>query len=399
MEKRIIYADNAATTRVSESVLNAMLPVFTEQYGNPSSVHTLGREAARLIMRAAEQTADALGASPGEIYFTSGGTESDNWAIRSAAALGERQDKKHIITSMTEHHAVLRCCEGLERQGFEVTYLRPDEFGRVTAEQVSGAIRGDTCLVSVMTANNEVGTIQPIAEIGRLCRERGVIFHTDAVQAAGNIPLDVKELCADMLSVSGHKIHSPKGVGALYIRKGTEILPMILGGSQQRGKRAGTENTAGIVGLGQAMEDITRDIPGRVQRLTAMRDRLIKGLLTIPETRLNGHPTERLCGNVSISVRGVEGESLLLMLETMGICASSGAACASGSLEPSHVLTAMGLPGELARGSLRLSLGDDNSPGEIDCIIAGVTEAVSRIREHSPLWASYCSGNGSTENM
>lgn len=386
MGNRFVYADNAATTKVSESVLQAMLPMMTEHYGNPSSVHKMGREASRLLLQASGRSAESIGCKPNEIYFTSGGTESDNWAVRSAALLGEQQGKRHIVTTMIEHHAVLKCCRALEKQGFEVTYLRPDGCGLIGAEQVESALREDTCLVSVMTANNEVGTIQPVAEIGGICRERGVLFHTDSVQAVGSIPIDVAAMNIDMLSLSGHKIHAPKGVGALYIRSGIALPPFFLGGEQQRGRRAGTENTAGIVGLGQALADITKDISGRSERLARLRDRLAEGLLRIPETRLNGHPTQRLCSNVNLSLRGVEGESLLLMLETMGICASSGAACASGSLEPSHVLTAMGLPEELARGSLRLSLGDDTTEEDVDYIIEKVAAAAARIRGRSPLW-------------
>ena len=356
MEYRCVYADNAATTGVSESVLQVMLPVLAEQYGNPSSAHKMGREASRLILAAAQQAASALGCKPNEIYFTSGGTESDNWALRSAARLGAECGKRHIVTTMIEHHAVLKCCGELEKQGFEVTYLRPDAQGRITAGQVEAALREDSCLVSVMAANNEVGTIQPVAEIGALCRSRGVLFHTDAVQAVGSIPIDTAAMNVDMLSLSGHKIHAPKGVGALYIRSGVALPPFMLGGEQQRGRRAGTENTAGIVGLGQALADI-------------------------PSARLNGHPSERLCGNVNISLDGVDGESLLLMLDAAGICASSGAACASGSLEPSHVLTAMGLNGQLARGSLRLTLGDDTTEDDEQYIIEKVAAAAARICE------------------
>ena len=381
MQDRFIYADNAATTKVSKSVLEAMLPVLAEQYGNPSSAHKMGRQASRLILAAAQQAASALGCKPNEIYFTSGGTESDNWALRSAARLGAECGKRHIVTTMIEHHAVLKCCGELEKQGFEVTYLRPDAQGRITAGQVEAALREDSCLVSVMAANNEVGTIQPVAEIGALCRSRGVLFHTDAVQAVGSIPIDTAAMNVDMLSLSGHKIHAPKGVGALYIRSGVALPPFMLGGEQQRGRRAGTENTAGIVGLGQALADVTSDIGGRSARLAKLRDRLISGLMEIPSARLNGHPSERLCGNVNISLDGVDGESLLLMLDAAGICASSGAACASGSLEPSHVLTAMGLNGQLARGSLRLTLGDDTTEDDVQYIIEKVAAAAARICE------------------
>lgn len=390
MAGRYIYADNAATTRVTESVLGAMLPYFTEEYGNASAVCKPGQRAARAVLNARKAIADALGADVREIYFTSGGSESDNWAIKGAATLGEKSGKRHIVTTAVEHHAVLRSCEALEEKGFEVTYLPVDEYGRVTAEQVAAAIRDDTCLVSVMYANNEVGTIMPVREIGTLCRERGVLFHTDAVQAAGHIPIDVRTLNADMLSLSGHKLHAPKGIGALYVRGGIELPPLISGGQQERGRRAGTENVPAIVGLGQAMTDAVNGMTERNTRLTALRDRLIGGLLEIPETRLNGHPTERLAGNVNISVRGLEGESLLLMLDMNGVCASSGSACASGSSEPSHVLLAMGLPAELAQGSLRLTPGDDATEEDIDTIIGVVKRSVERLRSMSPRWQEFC---------
>ena len=390
MPQGYIYADNAATTRVTESVLSAMLPYFTEEYGNASAVCRLGQRAARAVLNARKAVADALGADVREIYFTSGGSESDNWAIKGAAALGEKSGKRHIVTTAVEHHAVLRSCEALEARGFGVTYLPVDEYGRVTAAQVAAAVRDDTCLVSVMYANNEVGTIMPVREIGAVCRERGVLFHTDAVQAVGHIPIDIRTLGADMLSLSGHKLHAPKGIGALYVRSGVELPPFISGGSQERGRRAGTENVPAIVGLGQAMTDAAKDITERAERMTALRERLTEGLLSIPETRLNGHPTERLAGNVNISFRGVEGESLLLMLDMNGVCASSGSACTSGSSEPSHVLLAMGVPKELAQGSLRLTFGDDATAEDIDRMIGAVKSSAERLRSMSPRWQEFC---------
>ncbi len=394
MPQKYIYADNAATTRVTQSVLEAMLPYLTEDYGNASAVYKLGQRTSRAVLNARTAAAKAIGAEPREIFFTSGGSESDNWAVKGAAQLGAADGKRHIVTTSVEHHAVLRSCEQLEKQGFEVTYLPVDEYGRVTVEQVAAAVRNDTCLVSVMAANNEVGTLQPVAEIGDVCRSKGVLFHTDAVQAVGHIPIDVKTMGIDMLSLSGHKIHAPKGIGALYVRSGIELPPLIAGGSQERGRRAGTENVPAIVALGQALTDAVTDIPGRAARLTALRSRLTEGLLAIPETRLNGHPAERLPGNVNISVRGLEGESLLLMLDMNGLCASSGSACASGSSEPSHVLTAIGLPRETAQSSLRLTLGDDATAEEVEAIIEIVTRSVERLRSMSPLWQSICERKG-----
>ncbi len=388
MEKRFVYADNAATTRISESVLAAMMPALREGYGNPSAVYKLGREASGAVLAARKQAADALGAKVSELYFTSGGSESDNWAIKGAAQLGAAAGKRHIVTTAVEHHAVLESCGALEKQGFEVTYLRPDVYGRVTAEQVAAALREDTCLVSMMLANNEVGTIMPVREAAAVCRERGVLFHTDAVQAVGQIPVDVRELGADMLSLSGHKLHAPKGIGALYIRTGVMLPRFIDGGSQERGRRAGTENVPAVIALGQALTDAVRDIRGRAERLAAMRDRLAEGLLKIPAVTPNGHPTERLSGNLSLSFDAIEGESLLLMLDMRGICASSGSACAAGSTEPSHVLTAMGQSERLAKGSLRLTLGDENTEEDIDYMLAVIPECVARLREMSPLWKS-----------
>lgn len=395
MERRFVYADNAATTRVTQNVLDAMLPVFTEGYGNASSIYRLGMDAAKTVLASREKVALALNAKVNEIYFTAGGSESDNWAIKGAAELGERKGKKHIVTTSVEHHAVLHTCEYLEKHGFDVTYLPVDEYGRVTAQQVADAIREDTCLVTVMFANNEIGTIMPIAEIGAVCREKRVLFHTDAVQAVGHAEIDVKAMNIDMLSLSGHKIHAPKGIGALYIRTGIVLPNLIAGGAQERGKRAGTENVPGIVGLAEAITAACTDIPDKAAKETAMRDRLIEGILKIPQTRLNGHPTERLPGNVNISIRGIEGESMLLMLDLNGICASSGSACTSGSLDPSHVLLAIGLPHEIAHGSLRLSIGEDTTEEDIDYILEVVPRVVTQLRSMSPLWERICK----TENL
>ena len=367
-----------------------MLPLFTEGYGNASSIYTLGMDAAKKVLSCREAVASALGAKTNEIYFTAGGSESDNWAVKGAAELGERKGKKHIITTAVEHHAILHTCEYLEKHGFEVTYLPVDEYGRVTAQQVADAIREDTCLVTVMFANNEIGTIMPIAEIGAVCKERKVTFHTDAVQAVGHIDIDVKAMNIDMLSLSGHKIHAPKGVGALYIRTGIVLPNLIAGGAQERGKRAGTENVPGIAGLAEAVKTACADISEKTARVSAMRDRLIEGILKIPQTRLNGHPADRLSGNVNISIRGIEGESLLLMLDLNGICASSGSACTSGSLDPSHVLLAIGLPHEIAHGSLRLSIGEDTTDEDIDYILEVVPKVVDRLRAMSPLWETIC---------
>ena len=367
-----------------------MLPLFTEGYGNASSIYTLGMDAAKRVLSCRETVASALGAKTNEIYFTAGGSESDNWAVKGAAELGERKGKKHIITTAVEHHAILHTCEYLEKHGFEVTYLPVDEYGRVTAQQVADAIREDTCLVTIMFANNEIGTIMPIAEIGAVCKEKKVTFHTDAVQAVGHVDIDVKAMNIDMLSLSGHKIHAPKGVGALYIRTGIVLPNLIAGGAQERGKRAGTENVPGIAGLAEAVKTACADISEKTARVSAMRDRLIEGILKIPQTRLNGHPADRLSGNVNISIRGIEGESLLLMLDLNGICASSGSACTSGSLDPSHVLLAIGLPHEIAHGSLRLSIGEDTTDEDIDYILEVVPKVVDRLRAMSPLWETIC---------
>lgn len=383
---RKVYADNAATTAVSPQVLEAMLPFYKEVYGNPSSLYALGQEAKRPLEEARATVARCLGAEPREIYFTSCGTESDNWAIKGAARAMKRKGKNHIITSAFEHHAVLHTCQALEKEGFTVTYLDVHEDGIVRPQELEEAITEETGLVTIMYANNEIGTIQPIPEIGAICKKHGVLFHTDAVQAVGNVHIDVKEQNIDMLSLSGHKLHAPKGVGALYIRTGVVLPNFIDGGAQERGKRGGTENVASIVGLATAMEQACSTMDQRVERLTAMRDKLIGEILKIDRSRLNGHPTQRLPGNASFCFQGVEGESLLLMLDLKGISASSGSACTSGSLDPSHVLLAIGLPHEVAHGSLRLSFGDYNTMEDIDYIIETLPPIIERLRSMSPLW-------------
>ncbi len=383
---RKVYADNAATTAVSPQVLEAMLPFYKEVYGNPSSLYALGQEAKKPLEEARTAVARCLGAQPREIYFTSCGTESDNWAIKGAARAMKRKGKTHIITSAFEHHAVLHTCQALEKEGFTVTYLDVHEDGIVRPEELEAAITEDTGLVTIMYANNEIGTIQPISEIGTICKRHNVLFHTDAVQAVGNVPIDVKEQNIDMLSLSGHKLHAPKGVGALYIRSGVVIPNFIDGGAQERGKRGGTENVASIVGLAKAMELACSTMEERVARLIPMRDKLIDGLSKIERSRLNGHRERRLPGNVSFCFQGVEGESLLLMLDLKGISASSGSACTSGSLDPSHVLLAIGLPHEVAHGSLRLSLGDYNTMEDVDYILEVLPPIIERLRSMSPLW-------------
>ena len=382
-----IYADNAATTQVSHLVLQQMLPWLSQHYGNPSSIYGIGREARGAVEDARAQLAQALNAQPSEIFFTACGTESDNWAIKGVAHALAAKGKKHIITSAIEHHAVLHTCKALEKEGFTVTYLPVDRDGLVSVADVEKAITRETALVSIMFANNEIGTIQPVAEIGAACRSRGVPFHTDAVQAVGHLPIDVEALNIDLLSLSAHKFHGPKGVGALYIRKGCPFPATLLeGGGQERGRRAGTENVAGIVGMGAAIVEALEGLPEKTARVQAMRDRLIGALTKLPKTHLNGHPHRRLPGNCNISFEGVEGESLLLLLDNRDICASSGSACTSGSLDPSHVLLAIGLPHEVAHGSLRLSLGDLNTSDQVEEIITGVTQVVERLRAMSPVW-------------
>ena len=393
MEKRLIYVDNAATTPISKEVLDAMMPWLTEGYGNASSIYSKGREAGWALKNAREKIAAAFGASPSEIYFTSCGSESDNWAIKGAAAAMAKRGKKHIITSAFEHHAVLHSCEALEKQGFEVTYVPVHENGVVRVEDIEAAIRPDTGLVTIMYANNEIGTIQPIKEIGALCRERKIWFHTDAVQAVGHVPINVEEQNIDMLSLSGHKIHAQKGVGMLYIRRGISLPNLIDGGGQERGKRAGTENVAAIVGLAKAVEIATANIEERAARTRVLRDKLIDNILKIERTRLNGDREKRLPGNVNISIEGIEGESLLLSLDMYGICASSGSACTSGSLDPSHVLLAIGLKHEVAHGSLRISLSDENTEEDVDKILEVLPEIVSRLRSMSPLWEKIQKGD------
>jgi cysteine desulfurase len=381
-----IYADNAATTKIDSRVLDAMMPYLTEHYGNASSIYSVGRDAKRALETAREQVAAGLGAKVQEIYFTGGGSESDNWAIKGSMSLLKAKGKNHIITTNFEHHAILHTCQFMEKNGFEVTYLPVNEEGYVTPEQVEDAIRDTTGLVTIMYANNEIGTIQPISEIGAVCRKKGVLFHTDAVQAVGNVPIDVVEQNIDMLSMSGHKIYGPKGIGALYVRNGIKLENLIHGGAQERTRRAGTENVAAIVGLGKAMELITADIPGRIERVSKMRDYLIDHALEIEKSRLNGGRQNRLCGNVNLSFEAVEGEALLLMLDLNGICGSSGSACTSGSLDPSHVLMAIGLPHEIAHGSLRLSINEHTTQEELDYILEVLPKVVDRLRAMSPVW-------------
>ena len=392
MEKRIIYADNAATTQVSKPVLEAMLPYLTGQYGNPSSIYALGRHAQRDIELARQQVAEALGCEPGEIFFTGCGTESDNWAIRSTAARLGAKGKRHIVTSVFEHHAVLHTCAALEKEGFEVTYLPVSREGLLTAQQVADAIRPDTALVSIMYANNEIGTIQPISEIAAVCREKGVLFHTDAVQAVGHVPINVREQGIDMLSLSGHKLHAQKGIGALYVRKGVPLPNLLYGGAQERGRRPGTENVPAIVGLGTAITLAVENLEEKMERVTALRNRLIDGILDIPRTRLNGDRVHRVPGNCNISILGIEGEFLLLALDQLGIMASSGSACTSGSLDPSHVLLSLGLCHEVAHGSLRLSISDETTREDVDYIIWAVHQAAERGRAMSPLWEAIRAG-------
>ncbi len=379
MPERVIYLDHAATTPLDRRVLDAMLPYLTTEYGNASSIYTLGRHAMQAIDSAREQVADILGCRPTEIAFTGCGSESDNLAIKGIAFAAQRKGN-HIITSSIEHHAVLHTCQYLERFGFKTTYLPVDSYGRVNPEDVARAITDQTILVSIMYANNEVGTIEPVAEIGHICRARNVPFHIDAVQAGGALPLDISALNADLLSLSAHKFYGPKGVGMLYVRQGVRILPQLQGGSQERGRRAGTENVAGIVGAAAALRLAYEELPQVMPRITALRDRLIEGVLTIPGSHLTGHPTERLPNNASFCFEGVEGESILLSLDLLGIAASTGSACTSGSMDPSHVLLAMGLPVELAHGSLRLTLGKDNTGEDVDTVLAALPGIIDKLR-------------------
>ncbi len=384
---KFVYADNSATTKISQNVLNGMMPYLTEGYGNPSSLYSLGQAAHSAVNDARHKVAVALGAAKdNEIYFTSGGSEADNWAIKGAAKAMAKKGKKHIVSTKFEHHAVLHTLKALEKDGFEITLLDVHEDGLVRIDELKAAVREDTALVTVMFANNEIGTIQPIAEIGEFCRNKGVLFHTDAVQAVGNVEINVVNMNIDLLSLSAHKIHGPKGVGALYCRNGVRIETLIEGGAQERSKRAGTENTAGIVGLGIAIEDATADIAARNKKLIELRDRFIDGALKIERSRLNGDRNKRLCGSANICFEGIEGESLLLWLDNNGICASSGSACTSGSLDPSHVLLAIGLPHEIAHGSLRVSFSDENTIDDVDHILDVLPNIVEKLRAMSPLW-------------
>ena len=392
MTEKTIYLDNAATTKMSKSAINAMLPYMDSIYGNPSSLHSAGQRANEALVNARERIAKLLGCEAREITFTSGGSEADNQAIVSAARFGESKGKRHIISTAFEHHAVLHTLSKLEKEGFEITLLDVHENGLVTPEQVREAIREDTCLVTIMYANNEIGTIQPIKEIGDICREKGVIFHTDAVQVAGHLHIDVKEQNIDMLSLSAHKFHGPKGIGALYARKGIRLTSLIEGGAQERGKRAGTENIPAIMGMAAALEESCSRIDENAEILTALRDKLIAGLSEIPHSILNGDAKKRLPGNVNFCFEGIEGESLLLLLDDKGICVSSGSACTSGSLDPSHVLLAIGRVHDIAHGSLRLSLSDENTEEEIEYTISAVKEVVEYLRSISPIWRDLVNG-------
>ncbi len=386
MTKTTVYLDNAATTKISDNVLNAMMPYLTEGYGNASSIYSLGRESAIALNKAREQAAKAFGCEQREVYFTSGGSEGDNWAIKGVARMMAAKGKKHIITSVFEHHAVLHSLDALKKEGFEVTYLPVYSNGIVKVEDLKNAIRDDTALVTIMYANNEIGTIQPIAEIGAVCKEKGVIFHTDAVQAFGNVPINVKEQNIDILSISGHKIHAMKGTGAIYINKSIRLAPYIDGGQQESGKRAGTENIAGIVGLGVAMTDAVEGLAAKNEKLKKFQTRIIDALSPIEKSHLNGDRYNRLCNNVNFSFEGCEGEALLLQLDLKGIAASSGSACTSGSLDPSHVLLAIGLPHEVAHGSLRISMSDMTTEEDVDALLNVLPDIIKKLRSMSPLW-------------
>ena len=387
-----IYADNAATTKMSRTAIDAMLPYMETYFGNPSSLHTIGQQAAEALMNARQTVAACLGCQPREITFTSGGSEADNQALVSAARIGERKGKKHIISTAFEHHAVLHTLKKLEKEGFEVQLLDVGPTGTITAQQVADAIREDTCLVTIMYANNEIGSIMPIPEIGAVCKEKGVLFHTDAVQAAGHLHIDVKAQNIDMLSLSAHKFHGPKGVGLLYARQGIPLTNIIEGGAQERGKRAGTENIPGIVSMAAALKEACDHIDENAAKVSALRDKLIVGLSKIPHSAVNGDTVHRLPGNVNFCFEGIEGESLLLLLDAKGICASSGSACTSGSLDPSHVLLAIGRPHEVAHGSLRLSLCEWNTEEEVDYMLQVIPEVVAYLRSMSPVWKELLSG-------
>ena len=388
-----IYADNAATTKLSQTALDAMMPFLTEIYGNPSSLHTDGQIAKMHLENAREDIAKLMGASPKEIYFTSGGSEADNQAIRTAAYNGKKKGKNHIISSKFEHHAVLHTLNALEKEGFEVTLLDVHPNGIVKAEDITNAIKDNTCLVTIMSANNEIGTIQPVAEIGKICREKGVLFHTDAVQAVGHIPVHAEEMNVDMLSASAHKFHGPKGIGFLYVKKGIPVHSLIEGGAQERGKRAGTENLAAIVGMTAALKESVERLNDNADKVTVLRNRLAEGLKTIERSRINGDLTAHLPGTLNMCFEGIEGESLLLLLDMKGIRASSGSACTSGSLEPSHVLLAIGDPVEVAHGSLRLSINENNTEDEMEYMIKTITEVVAYLRSISPVWEKIVSEN------
>lgn len=381
-----VYADNAATTKISDVALDAMMPCFREFYGNPSSLHSVGQDAFHKVRDARNTVAECINADPNDVYFSSGGSESDNWAIKGTAYLMAKKGKKHIISSKFEHHAVLHTLNALEKDGFEITLLDVYENGLVKVEDVKNAIREDTALVTIMYANNEIGTVQPIREIGAVCREKGVLFHTDAVQAVGHVPVDVRADNIDMMSFSGHKFHGPKGVGGLYCKKGIRLPNLIEGGAQERNRRAGTENVPAIVGMAAALKDACDNMEENTKKLVAMREQLINGILKVECSRINGDREHRLPGNVSVCFEGVEGESLLLYLDLMGISASSGSACTSGSLDPSHVLLSIGLPHEIAHGSLRLSLCEENTPEEMEYIIEQIPPIINRLRDMSPLW-------------
>ena len=388
----MIYADNAATTKMSRAAIDAMIPCLEEQYGNPSSLYTLGQKAKEILEESREKIAAVIGAKPAEILFTSGGSEADNQAIRSAAQIGKKKGKTHIISTAFEHHAVLHTLKKLEEEGFAVTLLDVHEDGLVRPEELEAAIRDDTCLVTIMYANNEIGTIQPIAELGAICRKKGVLFHTDAVQAVGHLPIDVESQNIDMLSSSAHKFHGPKGIGFLYARKGIRLTNLIEGGAQERGKRAGTENVPEIAAMAAALEEAAAKMEDNARHMLEMRDRLIEGLSEIPHSALNGDAVKRLPGNVNFCFEGIEGESLLLLLDDRGICASSGSACTSGSLDPSHVLLAIGRVHDVAHGSLRLSLGEDITDEDIDYMINAVKEVVTYLRSFSPIWRDLVAG-------
>ncbi|QIB67966.1 cysteine desulfurase NifS [Aminipila butyrica] len=386
MVKRLIYADNAATTGISDEVLKEMLPYFQDNFANASTAYEIGQQAKAAIERARNKVAASIKSKPEEIFFTSGGSEADNWAIRGVAEKLLPQGKKHIVTSVFEHHAVLHTCEALEKRGYEATYLPVDSKGFVNPEDVRKAIRDDTALVSIMYANNEIGTIQPIEQIAAICHAKGVLFHTDAVQAVGNVNIDVRKQEIDLLSISGHKIHAQKGIGVLYVKKGLVLSNLLYGGGQERGKRPGTENVPAIAGLGRAMELAVSNLENKINEVTEKRNRILDGILAIPGTRLNGDREKRLPGNSNISIEGIEGESLLLLLDQVGICASSGSACTSGSLEPSHVLLAIGLKPELAHGSIRLSISQETTDEEITYILDNLREIIHKLRTMSPLW-------------